>query len=342
MPWPTAVDLFSGSGAVTKGLKLARFRVIAAVDNDSVSAETYRINHRNTHLYERDIRDVDPAEIRRTDLGGESVSLLVVCAPCQPFSSQRRGTEEDPRSKLIFQSIRFAMALSPRVILFENVPGLASHRFLNLLADLRSELASVGYVLNSPEKLDAANFGVPQRRVRCMVTAYLRSRMTSLEPLGTPLSGERSVRDAIGDLPRLRSGQGSEADPLHFARTHRPEALRRLRAIPHDGGSRSALPSNLELACHVGHSGHPDVYGRMAWDRVAPTLTTGCTDITRGRFAHPEDDRAISLREAARLQTFPDGYRFAGSPKAIARQIGNAVPIEMVRHIAKQLRTHVV
>ncbi|MNP44876.1 putative BsuMI modification methylase subunit YdiO [compost metagenome] len=148
----------------------------------------------------------------------------------------------------------------------------------------------------------------------------------------------RTVRDAIGFLPSLRSGETS-GDPLHRARKHHAITLERLKHIPKDGGSRSALPEYLQLACHKNKSNDfPDVYGRMKWSGVAPTLTTGCTDLTRGRFVHPEDDRALSLREAALLQTFPKDYMFFGNSGQVARQIGNAVPVEMARRIASHIK----
>ena len=149
---------------------------------------------------------------------------------------------------------------------------------------------------------------------------------------------QSTVRNAIGDLKSLRSGEADPDDALHFARNHRLVTLERLKYIPRDGGSRDSLPYELQLECHKRHKGHPDVYGRMAWDAVAPTLTTGCTDLTRGRFGHPRDDRAVTLREAARLQTFPDNYRFIGNSKEIASQIGNAVPVEFIKHLAPTLR----
>jgi DNA (cytosine-5)-methyltransferase 1 len=151
-----------------------------------------------------------------------------------------------------------------------------------------------------------------------------------------------SVKMAISDLPQLASGQADAEDTLHFAREHQAIALERLGHIPKNGGSRDALPERLWLACHRDRRGHPDVYGRMRWEDVAPTLTTGCTDLTRGRFAHPRDNRAISLREAARLQTFPDSYRFAGSAKHIAVQIGNSVPVRFIEALVPVLRAALV
>ena len=158
-------------------------------------------------------------------------------------------------------------------------------------------------------------------------------------PQSSAEATESTVRAAIEDLKPLSSGEADLNDELHFARDHRSVVLERLKHIPQDGGSRDSLPYELQLECHKGHKGHPDVYGRMAWDAVAPTLTTGCTDLTRGRFGHPRDDRAVTLREAARLQTFPDKYRFLGNSKEIASQIGNAVPVKFIEHLAPTLRS---
>lgn len=335
--WPTVVDLYSGSGAVTAALKRRHFRVVAAVDNDSVACATYRLNHPKTRMIEDDIEKVDPSEIRRADLAGRDVDLLVVCAPCQPFSSQNRKRSTDKRSRLILQAGRFAKVLRPKVIFFENVPGLASHG--ELLESLRSELGD-DYVLGDPQRIDAADYGVPQRRVRCIMIATRGRTPPSLPQPTTPEEARVTVEQAIGHLVRLRAGEADPKDTLHAARNHLPIALRRLAAIPKDGGSRASLPSELVLACHteVHPSKFPDVYGRMSWKNVAPTLTTGCTDITRGRFAHPEDDRAITSREAALLQTFPPHYRFTGTSSDVQVQIGNAVPVKLVEALAPTFR----
>ena len=335
----TAVDLYSGSGAVTQGLVEGGFCVVAAVDNDAVACATYRLNHPGVRLYEKDIKRIAPGQIRKTELGGHDVDLLVVCAPCQPFSSQNRARAADSRVRLLLQSIRFAGVLKPKLILFENVPGLAAQRHAALISELRRGLAKKGYQLSDPLKIDAANFGVPQRRLRCMMLAT-RFKLPVQDFLArlVPLS-RKTVRSAIGNLQRLKSGECDPHDALHRARTHQPIAMKRLAKIPKDGGSRSALPKDLELQCHRGHRGHPDVYGRMAWDQVAPTLTTGCTDVTRGRFAHPEDDRAITLREAALLQTFPPSYQFTGNSSEVAAQIGNAVPVRLVAELAAAFKS---
>lgn len=335
--WETAVDLFCGSGAVTAALRRSRFRVVAAVDNDPVACGTYRANHPAVRLYSKGIDAVDPAVIRKTQLKGQDLDLLVVCAPCQPFSSQTKKRGEDSRSELILEAARFARVLKPRLIFFENVPGLAARGVL--LQRLRDALGP-DYVLGDPHRVDAADYDVPQRRVRCIMLACRRATPPPLPEANTPKGQRRTVRQVIGDLKRLSSGECDPKDRLHAARTHQPIALRRLANIPHDGGSRSSLPAELRLACHqhVEDSKYPDVYGRMAWSDVSPTLTTGCTDVTRGRFAHPEDDRALTLREAALLQTFPLDYEFHGNHSDISRQIGNAVPVRLVENLAACFR----
>lgn len=341
--WPTAVDLFCGCGGVTTALKARHFRVVAAVDHDALACESYRSNHRRVHLYEQDIADVDPAEIRRSHLGGRDLDLLVVCSPCQPFSQQnrKRDEREDARAELILSAVRFAEVLAPSLIFFENVPGLTRTKFAPILTKLKAELGRLGYVVGEPRALDAADFGVPQRRLRCVLLARRGGEPPALPTPTTPAGRRVTVRRALDGLPSLASGEACEDDELHFARVHQAIALDRLRLIPKNGGSRSALPAHLQLACHQAHTGHPDVYGRMRWDDVAPTLTTGCTDVTRGRFAHPEDDRAITLREAARLQSFPDRYRFAGGSKQIEAQIGNAVPVGLIAALAPTLRASI-
>lgn len=334
---PLAIDLFCGSGAVSVALKANGFRVVAAVDNDRTCAETYGLNHPEVPFREKDIRKIEPAELAVALPEGKQLELMVVCAPCQPFSSQNRRREDvDPRAPLMLHAVRLAKALQPRLIMFENVPGIASSP---MLERLRRALFAAGYQMGEPARIDAADFGVPQRRVRCIVVA---SRSSALVPPSVPAAPRKygvTVRKAFAGLTELGSGEADPSDPLHVSRKHQQLTLTRLELIPRDGGSRCSLPKQLQLACHrkCGPGEFSDVYGRMRWDAVAPTLTTGCTDVTRGRFAHPQENRAITLREAARLQTFPDDYKFAGSRSEIAAQIGNAVPIELARRLIEGL-----
>ena len=334
----TAIDLFCGSGAVTAALRNQGFDVLAALDNDPIACKTYRLNHPGVKLIEGDIRKVNPESILTSNSSVFGVDLLVFCAPCQPFSSQNRNRSPDGRARLLLEAGRYARALKPKCMLFENVPGLTSPSHAEVVDTLAQQLRREGYILSAPRRLDAAETGVPQRRVRCVMIASQARDAADAFQQATVKAKRRTVREAIGQLKPLRSGESDPEDDLHRARTHRPIALDRLRAIPIDGGSRAELPMHLRLKCHTDDHSFSDVYGRMRWDDVAPTLTTGCDDITRGRFAHPDQDRAITLREAALLQTFPLNYRFSGSRSDMARQIGNAVPVAMVEALAPILK----
>jgi len=330
-----AVDLFCGCGGVTEGLKQAGFTVVAAVDNDSICCKTYRLNHPEVHLIEKDI-SMTSARSLKIILDKRKLDLLVVCAPCQPFSSLNKSDKPDDRVWLILQSIRFAKALKPKIVFFENVPGIAkSNLVLNLL---KKEFREMGYKLSEPKQVDAADYQVPQRRVRCVLIASKKEDIPIPKPI-TPIGQRITVKDTIGHLPKAES-TNNPIDHLHAFRQHSDITVQRLQHISHDGGSRNELPDALLLPCHkklneAGNTTHYcDVYGRMRWDDVAPTLTTGCTDVTKGRYAHPCYDRAITLREAALLQTFPMKYRFFGNSSQIARQIGNAVPVNLMRNLA--------
>jgi DNA (cytosine-5)-methyltransferase 1 len=342
--WLTVVDLFCGCGGVTEGLKHHNFRVVAAVDNDEDACKTYKANHPGVHLYPLNIEQVNPKDILEGDLKDEDLDVLVVCAPCQPFSSQNRSNKIDERSGLIFEATRFAKILRPAVIFFENVPGLATDKYKMLLEQLKNDLEELGYQLSHPVPIDAADYGVPQRRKRCILLATLKVKPLSLPDAITPEGARITVKEAIGHLPPLSSGEKDPNDLLHCARVHQPIVIERLSYIHEDGGNRFSLPPHLVLKCHREHYTHGDVYGRMWWNKVAPTLTTGCDNVTRGRFAHPRDDRAVTLREVAILQTFPQNYVFEGNREAIATQLGNAVPVQLVSSLAPTIRkaVHIV
>lgn len=304
------------------------------MDNDPTACETYRLNHGEVSLYEGDIRKLRANKLTTP----ASVDLLVICAPCQPFSSQNRKRGEDPRAKLVLESSKFIRQLSPKLVFFENVPGLASSQ---VFSKLKQRLSRVGYTLSEARMFDAADFGVPQRRNRCVLMASKSKKAITHFNNFVPPKTRKTVWEAIGDLPPLLSGEGDPDDCLHKARNHKEIVLERLKHIPVNGGSRSSLPAELWLPCHrrtSSDNSFPDVYGRMRWHDVAPTLTTGCTDVTKGRFAHPEQDRAITLREAAILQGFPRDYQFAGNSSAVATQIGNAVPVGLVEGLAPLMK----
>lgn len=329
---PIALDLFCGSGAVSLGLRQAGFNVVGAVDYEAGACRTYRANHPDVRLVEKDIRQVDPGVF--SDLISERLDLLVVCAPCQPFSSQNRAKSiADKRASLVDEAKKFIRRYEPRLVFLENVPGLASTSIFSDFTDwLRVEC---GYDVGDPMRINAADSGVPQRRMRMIMVAAKGALLQHAQDV--KVRPRMTVGDVISDLPVPPVGRlAASDDALHYARKHSALNVERLKHIPANGGGRSSLPPRLRLACHKNtkDSAFSDTYGRMSLSDVAPTLTTGCTDITRGRFAHPTQNRAITLREAARIQSFPDDYVFHGNANQIAMQIGNAVPPRMMFNIA--------
>lgn len=334
----TALDLFSGCGGLTVGLKRARFKVLAAVEIDEAAAAAYALNHRKVRLYRADIRDLDPLEVAASvGRGPGEIDLIAGCPPCQGFSTLRtmNGSRkvDDPRNALINEFLRFVEVLRPRAVMLENVPALARE---NLFSDFCTSLVAMGYSLDW-SVLNVADYGVPQRRRRVIVLA---SRVAHAV-LAEGAKERRTVRAAIGALRPA----GLSGDPVHDMPERRSEKVRELIAsIPRDGGSRTDLPKEKQLPCHQRTDGFKDVYGRMRWDAVAPTITSGCFNPSKGRFLHPSEDRCITLREAALLQTFPARYRFPLSvgKQKIALLIGNALPPEFVYRHALTLRAQLL
>jgi DNA (cytosine-5)-methyltransferase 1 len=330
----TAADIFAGCGGGSIGFQQAGFQIVGAVEIDGDAATAYAANVGVKPLH-RDIREVAGRDLLEgTGVGIGELTLLFGCPPCQSFTILRRGAAESAvdgiRNTLPAEYVRLVDELRPRHIAFENVAGMVDGRWRHRFDELLADLEGLGYRC-AWDVLDAANYGVPQRRRRVVAVGsrLVEPALPAASHAGSGdggLPAHRSVRDAIGGLRPLGPGETDPADPLHRARRHCELALRRLRAVP-EGGGRMNLPPELQLACHQGHPGHYDIYGRMWWDRVAPTLTSGCTNVTKGRFAHPEQDRAITLREALLLQGFPVGASLSGAnTDAMALQIGNAVP----------------
>ncbi len=334
----TAVDLFCGCGGLTLGLKRAGFLVLGAVDNDPLCIETYRANHPEVSVWEVDIRKLSVAAVMRAlGLRKGMLDLLAGCPPCQGFSTirTRNGSRrvEDPRNDLLFEFQRFVKKLRPKLVMMENVPGLARDRRFAKFCD---NLRRMGYQC-SDRVLDAADYGVPQRRRRLILLAGL----DGVPAFARRARYRRTVRDAIGGLLNPeRTG-----DQLHsLPETRSSRIIDLIRRIPKNGGSRTSLSKKEQLACHRAFDGFKDVYGRMSWDRVAPTITGGCINPSKGRFLHPTADRAITLREASLLQTFPRRYRFSlrEGKYRTAEMIGNALPPEFVRRHASALSGHLL
>lgn len=331
----TAIDLFCGAGGLTEGLRQAGFTVVGAIDNAPLAVQAYHLNHSRTRVWRRDIRRLPPLTVAaELGLRPGDLDLLAGCPPCQGFTTlrtKRQGPSvHDRRNDLVAQFARYAEALRPRTLMMENVPGLAGDV---RLARVLTRLRRLGYDLTF-DILDAGDYGVPQRRRRFVLLGALGA----VVPFASPTRRRRTVRSAIGSLPQ----PGLSNDPLHDHGERRTsEVQRRIERIPAEGGLRQ-LGLDHQLACHVRTSGYYDIYGRMAWDALAPTITGGCINPSKGRFLHPEQPRAITLREAALLQSFPARYRFPlehGKYRA-ADLIGNALPPTFVRHHAKEIRRH--
>lgn len=322
-----AIDLFAGCGGLTLGLKKAGFRVVAAIDIDPLSVETYKANHKEIEVWQKDIRTLTVSNIKRKlRLLKCDLDLLAGCPPCQGFSSVRtlNGSRKvsDPRNDLVFEFLRFVKELKPKAIMMENVPGLAIDRRMEVFCE---ELKYLGYVYEC-KVLNAAEYGVPQRRRRMILLGGLFGPIS----FAPPDTNRPTVRDTISSLPAA----GESGDPLHdFPENHGERVMNFIKKIPENGGSRRSLGKVNQLPCHRRSNGFRDIYGRMAWDDVAPTITGGCINPSKGRFLHPEAHRAITLREAALLQSFPLDYYFSLSRGkfAAAEMIGNALPPEFIR-----------
>lgn len=331
---PTAIDLFCGCGGLTQGLRDAGFHVLAAVDLDPLSIKTYQANHTRVLTWESDIREVDPLEVaKEVGLRAGQLDLLAGCPPCQGFSTMRtlngKVTVDDPRNDLLAEFERFVEDLLPRAIMMENVPGLASDgRFSSFVERVKA----LGYKGES-KILNAVDYRVPQRRRRLI---FIAGRGMEI-PYAIAQDSQRTVREVLATLPAA----GTSGDPVHDIPEKRsPRILELIRSIPKDGGSRTDLPDDRQLECHKRCDGFKDVYGRMAWDAPAPTITSGCFNPSKGRFLHPEEDRAITMREAAVLQGFPVDYKFptTENKSAIALMVGNALPPPFITAHARSIK----
>lgn len=335
MKKPTAIDLFAGAGGLTTGLKVAGFRVCAAVEVDHRAAATFRANHPRVRLESVDIRAVKCAPLmRKLGLKKGELDLLAGCPPCQGFSrlpTRNREALKDERNDLVFEFVRFVRAFFPKSLMFENVPGLIRNgRFQKF----ESQLRALGYSLDV-KVLDASDYGVPQRRRRLIV---LGARGRTRLPLAEPCGERRTVREAFASLTAAPGMSGDALHDLPVRHSNQVQAL--IRAIPANGGGRLDLPLDMRLECHVRTNGFHDVYGRMRWDAPSPTITSGCVNPSKGRFLHPAEHRAITLREAAILQGFPIDYVFLPEhgKEAIAAMIGNALPPPFIAAHAKVVR----
>ncbi|MDT0576711.1 DNA cytosine methyltransferase [Croceicoccus sp. F390] len=348
LPALRCVDLFAGAGGFSLAAQQAGFEVSLAIEHDRHAAATYRRNlvrgRRATRLIEADIRKLDPCLLARQTLKRRGpVHLMLGGPPCQGFSSHRLKDAgvSDQRNDLIHTYFDFVRAFEPRAFLMENVPGMLWPRHDAALARFYDEGRAAGYRMLEPIVLDARNHGVPQRRRRVFilgVTPDAVQRDLSWPPLPTHApNGENGLlpwRDCNTAFLPAAAG-----DPNDLHMNHSAELVAAFARTPANGGSRHQ--SGRVLECHQGHDGHNDVYGRIDPAKPAPTMTTACINPSKGRFVHPVENHGITLRQAARIQTFPDSFIFTGGLIAAGSQIGNAVPVNLGRVLLEHLRTQI-
>lgn len=341
----TAIDLFAGCGGLTSGLRAAGFDVVAAIEKDADAAATYSANHTHVTLYRTDIRVLSPQHLLQALKlpRGKTIDLIAGCPPCQGFTrlTESKG-RRDRRNGLVREYLRFVRVIRPKICMLENVPGLLrTRKGKRYFDELRRGLEDAGYRL-SYEIVELADYGVPQFRKRLVLLAARGKAMgipapTHRDPGRAGKSGQRvwkTVRDAISDLPppplrsSVKAGKAVPRYGWHYSRDVAKEVRRRLKHGLTNKEGRSSLPASLRLACHKRHpDGYYDVYGVIDWDKPSPTITSGCTNASKGRFGHPREPRPLTATEAAMLQTFPRSYKFKGSGlESVAVQIGNALP----------------
>jgi DNA (cytosine-5)-methyltransferase 1 len=336
IPKIVAVDLFCGVGGLTNGLAKAGIDVRLGVDIDPACEYPYTANN-DAEFLQKSVVKLTAGDI---DFGNRGLKLLAGCAPCQPFSTYRQKADSsDRRWNLLSHFARLAEESQPDLITMENVPNLAKQRvFRRFVKRLEDEGFKVSH-----EVVDCSDYGVPQTRQRLVLLA------SKLGPIKLEKSKRRkakTVKQAIHGLPRLKAGQVSKKDPVHQASELSPLNFKRIKASK-PGGSWRDWNDKLVAPCHLKDTGktYPGVYGRMEWGEPAPTITTQYFGFGNGRFGHPTQNRAISIREGAILQSFSKGYKFVkrGKPihrKTIGRLVGNAVPVKLAEAIGKTLIAH--
>jgi DNA (cytosine-5)-methyltransferase 1 len=342
------IDLFCGVGGLTHGFVKENFKVDAGIDFDKSCKYAFEVNN-NTIFYHEDITTITGQDLLLKYSKGIR-KILVGCAPCQPFSIYRNSNKtqkksEDEKWKLLYSFANLIDEVEPEIISMENVPLLLKFDNGKVFKDFVKRLEAKKYFV-SFYIVNAQDYGVPQRRKRLVLLGSKHGKINLIEK--TVSNNEYiTVKDAIGHLPHIEDGVSHPNDKLHRARKLTDLNKKRIRATK-EGGFWRDWPEELILECHKKESGQSfgSVYGRMKWNDVAPTMTTYCTGLGNGRFGHPEQDRAITLREAALIQSFPEDYDFIDpsipmSSPTIARQIGNAVPVGLGVAIAKSIKIHI-
>ena len=339
------VDLFCGVGGLSHGLKQGGLNIIAGFDIDKTCEYAY--THNNGALFfDTDISKVTKEQVLSL-FGDSKIKVLAGCAPCQPFSSYAfKNKKKDPNKyDLLYQFGRLVEEVQPDIVTMENVPQIASFSLKNVLQDFVDLLENNHYHC-SLKVVYCPDYGIPQTRKRLVLLASKFGDIKLISPTHSK-DNYVTVKDVIGDLPPLEAGETSDTDPLHRAKSLSPLNMQRIMHTPY-GGSWKDWPKELMLECHKSENGSSfgSVYGRMRWEKPAPTMTTQCTGLGNGRFGHPEQNRAITAREAALIQTFPQEYKFFADEEHVSivkasRYIGNAVPPQLGFVIAQSIIRHI-
>jgi DNA (cytosine-5)-methyltransferase 1 len=342
----TAIDLFCGVGGLTRGLLDAGVRVAAGFDVDEKCHFPYEHNNPGTKFYNKSVTELTYRNLIRHYPKGQA-RILVGCAPCQTFSKYTQGIKNhrDPKWTLLRDFGRLVRELRPEIVSMENVPELQRYRIFD---DFMSILADGGFhYTEDPSKwiVYCQDYGIPQYRHRLVIVASRLGQIELIPPTHGP-DRYRTVRDALRKLPLLSAGEVCKTDPLHRASRLSDLNLRRIR-VSRPGGTWRDWPYRLRADCHREETGthYSSVYGRMEWNKPSPTITTQFYGFGSGRFGHPEQDRGLTLREGAILQSFPRRYQFVAPDgnyhfKKIGRMIGNAVPVRLGVVIGKTIAKH--
>lgn len=349
---PVAIDLFAGAGGFSLAAVNAGFSLALAIENDAYAVKTYKKNivryagAKDVTVLDESILKYTPEKVYKDHLAGRGCDLLLGGPPCQGFSTHRilDAGVDDPRNELVLAYFRFVKAFHPRVFLMENVPGILWERHKSYLEAFYEEGAQAGYTVFEPVVLDARDFGVPQRRKRVFILGSrdivdTQDFVWPPEPTHAPLDkvkGDLKVWAACESV--FSPAPDGDENDIHM--NHGPELVKAFSNTPPNGGSRK--DSGRVLPCHAKHDGHKDVYGRINPALPAPTMTTACINPSKGRFVHPTEHHGITLRQAARIQTFPDDYIFTGGLTAAGRQIGNAVPVMMGTYLIRYIKQHLL
>jgi DNA (cytosine-5)-methyltransferase 1 len=337
----STVDLFCGAGGLTHGFEQAGVPVKAGYDIDPACKFPYERNNKAKFILQ-DVENISGSDLAK-HFSASSIKVLVGCAPCQPFSSySRRYNDRLSKWNLLQDFARLIAECEPDIISMENVLQLKHH---SVFEEFIAQLKKLNYSFESYE-VNCLDYGIPQSRKRLVLLASKFGKINLIPATHNP-NNYQTVRQTIEHLEPLTAGEASQRDWLHRCSKLSELNLRRIRASQ-PGGTWRDWPKNLIAECHLKKSGktYPGVYGRMEWDKPSPTITTQCFGFGNGRFGHPEQDRAISLREAALLQTFPGDYEFVEPNQSIAidlvgRLIGNAVPVKLGQIIAQSILNHI-